>query len=70
MMMPKLDGVGFLKKIKGDKSLSSIPILVSSNLSSMKKVSDCLALGAVGYVLKSDESLDSIVQDIERILES
>ena len=25
-------------------------------------------MGAIGYVIKSDESLESIVQDIERVL--
>ena len=46
-----------------------MPVLVSSNLSSVKKISDVMAMGAVGYVIKSDESLQSIVQDIERVLE-
>lgn len=27
-----------------------------------------MAMGAIGYVIKSDESLESIVQDIERII--
>ena len=68
LMMPKLDGTSFLKKLKESPDLPKIPVLVSSNLSSIKKISDCMALGAVGYVIKSDESMKSIVQDIERIV--
>lgn len=68
LMMPKLDGASFLKKLKESEDLPKVPILVSSNLSSVKKISDVMALGAVGYVIKSDESLPSIVQDIERVL--
>lgn len=68
ILMPKMDGPSFLKTIKEDANLSSIPVLVSSNLSSLKKVSDMMALGASGYIIKSDESLQSIIQDIERIL--
>lgn len=68
LMMPKMDGTAFLIKLKEDPSLHKCPILVSSNLSSVKKISDVMGLGAVGYVIKSDESLQSMVQDIERIL--
>ena len=68
MMMPKIGGIDFLKKLQENSEMYKCPVLVSSNLSSVKKVSECLALGAVGYVIKSDESMASIVQDIERIL--
>jgi DNA-binding response OmpR family regulator len=69
LMMPKLDGSGFLKKLQesGDDTPKP-PVIISSNLSSVKKISDTLALGAVGYVIKSEESMTSIVQDIERII--
>lgn len=68
LMMPKLDGTAFLKKLQESKDLPKVPVLVSSNLSSVKKISDVMTMGAVGYVIKSDESLQSIVQDIERVL--
>lgn len=68
LMMPKLDGTAFLKKLQESTDLPKVPVLVSSNLSSVKKISDVMAMGAVGYVIKSDESLQSIVQDIERVL--
>lgn len=68
LMMPKLDGTAFLKKLQDSNDLPKVPVLVSSNLSSVKKISDVMSMGAVGYVIKSDESLQSIVQDIERVL--
>ena len=68
LMMPKLDGTAFLKKLQESTDLPKVPILVSSNLSSVKKISDVMSMGAVGYVIKSDESLQSIVQDIERVI--
>jgi DNA-binding response OmpR family regulator len=68
LMMPKMDGSTFLKKLQGSTDLPKVPVLVSSNLSSVKKISDVMAMGAVGYVIKSDESLESVVQDIERVL--
>ena len=68
LMMPKLDGTSFIKKGQEGPELSKLPLIGSSNLSSVKKISDVMTLGAVGYVIKSDESLESVVQDIERIL--
>ena len=70
MMMHKMDGSTFLKSLQESKDLPHPPILVSSNLSSVKKISDVMAMGVAGYVIKSDESMASIVQDIERILEA
>ena len=70
MMMPKLDGSAFMRKMQDEPELHKCPILVSSNLSSVKKISDVMAMGAVGYVIKSEESMSSIVQDIERILDT
>ena len=68
MMMPKVDGPAFMRKIQESPDLPKVPILVSSNLSSIKKISDMMGMGAVGYVIKSDESMASIVQDIERVM--
>jgi DNA-binding response OmpR family regulator len=69
LMMPKLDGSAFLKKMQeAQDDMPKPPVIVSSNLSSVKKISDTLSLGAVGYVIKSEESMPSIVQDIERII--
>lgn len=68
LLMPKMGGAEFMEAMKKQEGLPKVPILVSSNLSSLKKISDVMALGAVGYIIKSDESLSSIVQDIERIL--
>jgi len=67
LMMPKVDGSEFLKRLQESTDLPKVPVLVSSNLSSVKKISDVMAMGAIGYVIKSDESLQSIVQDIERV---
>ena len=36
-LMPKLDGIGFLNALKEKKDISPIPILITSNLSSIDK---------------------------------
>ncbi len=66
--MPKLDGIGFLKKLRENTNAPKIPILITSNLSSIDRISEGVALGVRGYIIKSDETLDTIVKQIEDIL--
>jgi len=74
ILMPKIDGIEFLKilqsKRKEKKGELSVPIIITSNLSNMNKISEGVALGVKGYIVKSDESLQSIVQSIEQVLQS
>lgn len=66
--MPKLDGIGFLKKLRASKDAPSIPILITSNLSTIDKISEGVSLGIKGYIIKSNETLDTIVKEVETIL--
>lgn len=68
MRMPKLDGIGFLKKLRSSQNALNIPVLITSNLSTMDKISEGVALGVKGYIIKSDESLDTIVKEVETLL--
>ncbi|MEK7602417.1 MAG: response regulator [Patescibacteria group bacterium] len=67
--MPKLDGIGFLKKLQeayaGEKQ---IPVYITSNLSAIDKISEGVSLGIKGYILKSDESLDTILSGVDSTL--
>ena len=68
MKMPKLDGIGFLNALKEKKDISPIPILITSNLSSIDKISEGISFGVKGYIIKSDESLDTIAKEVDAIL--
>ena len=66
LKMPKLDGLGFLellqlKKAEGEKKT---PVFITSNLSGIDEISEGVALGVKGYIVKSDETLDTIVSAI------
>lgn len=66
--MPKMDGIDLLKKIPENKDQPRIPILITSNLSGMDKISEGVALGVRGYIIKSNETLDTIAKQVEGIL--
>ena len=68
IVMPKLGGIDFLKKLKEEDENFSTPILVVSNFSGVSKVEEGMKLGIRGYVVKSDESLQTILNNIEIII--
>ena len=68
IMMPKLDGIGFLKKLNEKADMPKIPILITSNLSAIDKISEGVSLGVKGYIIKSDETLDTIVKEVKAAL--
>lgn len=68
LMMPKVDGMEFLKKLKEDVELARTPVLVTTQVPDMEKIGEATALGVKGYIVKSDFSLDEIVEKVEDIL--
>lgn len=62
--MPNMNGIEVLKKLNTKK----IAVIITSNLSSKEVISEGIALGARGYIIKSDETASTIVDTIEKIL--
>ena len=52
IMMPDMDGYEVLAKIKGDKRLQNIPVIMISALNEVQSVVRCLEAGAEDYVAK------------------
>jgi|SRR3989344_3179674 len=67
IMMPKMDGMEFLKELNKKYGEGKTPVLITSNLSSLDKISEGVALGVRGYFIKSNESLNGIVGIIEGV---
>ncbi len=71
IMMPKLDGLGFLKKFQENKDeFTQIPVLVTSSMSQLGPISQAASLGIKGYILKSTETLDTIINNVDLLLET
>ena len=52
VMMPDLDGYAVLQRMKGDRALRDIPVLMISALDEMDSVVRCIQLGAEDYLPK------------------
>jgi two-component system, response regulator len=66
--LPGIDGRGVLRRVKGDPTLSRIPIIVLTTSDDDKDVSDCYQLGANTYVQKPVD-LSRFLAAIERLKE-
>ena len=68
IIMPEMDGITALKKIREDSWGGKIPIIILTNLSATNKqpMDDAMT----HYLIKSDWKLHDIVKKIEEILET
>ena len=67
LMMPGMDGFGFLKKMKETISLP-IPVVVCSNISDTDTISKALKDGASAVILKVDYTGKQLVEKVEQVV--
>lgn len=67
--MPEMDGIEFLKILKGNDKLKRIPVVLVTGVVQVEKISAGLDLGAVGYIEKANSPIE-IISKIEMILNS
>jgi CheY-like chemotaxis protein len=67
LMMPGMDGFGFLKKMKESNTVS-IPIVVCSNISDAGTITRALEGGATAVVLKVDYTGKQLVEKVEQVV--
>lgn len=70
LVMPTKDGFTTLEELKNDAHFASIPVIVASNLGQKEDSDKALKLGAVDCIVKSDLSLDDLIQKINHTVGS
>ena len=68
IMLPDVNGIQVLKEIKKDKKLSSVHVLMLSNLNEREYISEALDLGADGYLIKAHFTPNEVVDKIKQVL--
>lgn len=68
LIMPNVDGFSFLDTVKRDENFKEIPVIVASNLGQKEDVDRAKSLGAVDYFVKSDVSLEKIIEIVTAVL--
>lgn len=51
-LMPGMNGKETLEKIRGDEELKDLPVFFLTGVSDSTKISECLKLDPIGYILK------------------
>lgn len=67
MMMPSMNGLEVLSKLKASPSTNQIPVIALTNISEMRISEEAISRGAAMYLIKSDTEPDkavSIVRDL------
>ncbi len=68
IMMPKLDGISVLWELKANPTTAGMPVVVLTNIGDVETISKIVEAGAVDYLLKSDQSVDDIIQKVKDVL--
>ncbi len=68
LMLPKMNGFEVLEKLKSSGVLKNIPVIAVSNLGQKKDMERALELGAKEYLIKTNYSLDEIIEKIKKYL--
>lgn len=69
IMMPKMDGIEFLKRKNNTPKISGIPVVVLTNLGQEEILHACFDLGAKYYVLKAEITPDQILLVLKEAIE-
>lgn len=69
IMMPEMNGLEVLEKLKADEGSKAIPIILLTNLGgSQEDIDRGLGLGAVAYLVKADYTPAEVVAKVKEIL--
>lgn len=69
LILPIKDGFTFLKEARQMDKFKNIPVIIASNLGQNEDVSKGLSLGANDYLIKSDTTLDILLDKIKALIE-
>lgn len=68
VMMPKIDGIAYLTKIKDDAELAKIPIIMLTNFGQENLIQQAFNLGITDYLLKYKVTPSEMAQKVNQVL--
>lgn len=68
IILPKMSGFEVMEAMKSDPTIQAAPVVVVSNLGQESDVERGQSLGAVGYFVKAQMSVEDLVSKIKEFL--
>jgi len=68
LIIPKLQGIEVLRRLKQDARTAPIPVIVLSNLGQGRDIEQAMEAGAVAYFIKANLSLQDLVAEVNKVL--
>ncbi|HSA83343.1 MAG TPA: response regulator [Patescibacteria group bacterium] len=68
VMMPHMNGLELLEKIKNDSGMQSIPIVMLTNLDIQKDIDYALEKGAILYIIKNDHEPRKVFEMVKNLV--
>lgn len=68
IMMPVVDGMKVLEKMKGEDRWRKIPVIMLTNLAEKEYIEKSIAMGADGYIIKAHFTPSEVMQKIKNVL--
>lgn len=68
ILLPKLNGIEVLDKLKSDPATKNIPVVMATNLSTTDDAETALKKGAVKYIVKSEVTPSELVKIAASVL--
>jgi chemosensory pili system protein ChpA (sensor histidine kinase/response regulator) len=69
LMMPRMNGVEMLSRLRHDPRWRNVPVLIYTAVSSGKMIEDCERLGIQGRIVKGSVESTGILEFIGRVLQ-
>src|SRR5438309_1531687 len=70
ILMPKVNGLIILREIKTNPELEGMPVIILTNVEGADELSQAITLGASGYLVKAETSLDMLSQKVKDVTQS
>lgn len=69
VMMPVMNGLDTLEKLKADLATKGIPVVMLTNLAGQQDAEAALSRGAVRYIIKSENEPKQVADMVKEILQ-
>lgn len=68
IVLPKMDGITLLKKLREDAWGKSVPVIVLSNLGAVGSVAESVVSGVQDYLVKVDWKIEDVIKRVRERL--